>query len=450
MSTREFGAVAVDLGASSGRFAAGWLEEGKIRFEVIEQIPHAPVDQGGQLVWDLDALLALCRRAGDYAAANFAQSTLGIDSWGVDHGFIDQDGQLVGPPVCYRDLSHAEAFESLAPFREELYALTGIQHQPFNTICQLAARAKEDPSLPERARFLILPDLLGYLLTGETNYELTEASTTQLMGLDCQWSSRAFEIAGWPVPDKQPSKPGTVGGEIQPGVRLARVGSHDTASALLGFGRQEAQQMYVNVGTWSLAMLIRDEPVATSDAERANFTNERMVDGRVRFLKNIPGFYVVNRLHEELGVGCSVPEWLASAASFDEYVDLFAPEFFNPESMVEACATSVPRQPNSKQEWAGLALGSLAGAIADQPMAARGVGAQSTRVIRIGGGGSQSAALCQKIADLAGLPVVAGPVEATVLGNLALQFRAAGHIDSDEEMQAIIDASGSLMEYQPK
>jgi len=446
----EFGAVAVDLGASSGRFAAGWLEEGKIRFEIVEQIPHAPIERNGRLEWDLEALLSLCRRAADYAAANFRQSTLGIDSWGVDHGFIGEDGQLIGPPVCYRDLSHAEAFEDLAPHREELYALTGIQHQPFNTICQLVARRKEDPSLPSKSRFLILPDLLGYLLTGEMNHELTEASTTQLMGLDCQWSERAFEIAGWPIPDRQPTKPGALGKEIADTVRLARVGSHDTASALLGFGRQDSNQMYVNVGTWSLAMLIRDNPIATPDAERANFTNERMVDGRVRFLKNIPGFYVVNRLHEELAIGTSVPEWLAKAADFDEHVDLFAPEFFNPESMVEACTATVPRQPNSNAEWAGLALGSLAGAIADQPMAARGVGAHSTRGIRIGGGGSQSAALCQKIADLSGLPVVAGPVEATVLGNLALQFKAAGHIQTEEEMQDVIDASGSLKEYQPK
>lgn len=439
----------MDLGASSGRFAAGWIEDGAIRFEIVEQIPHAPIERDGRSFWDLDALLGLCRRAADYAAAHFDHATLGIDSWGVDHGFIDTSGQLVGPPVCYRDLSHAAAFESLAPYREELYAHTGIQHQPFNTICQLIARREEDPTLPSRTRFLILPDLLGYLLTGETNYELTEASTTQLMGLDCRWSLRAFEIAGWPMPEYQPSKPGGLGGEVRPGVRLAHVGSHDTASALLGFGAQRDDQMYVNVGTWSLAMVIRDEPIATPEAEKANFTNERMADGRVRFLKNIPGFYVVNRLHEELGIIESVPEWLASATDVEEHVDLFAPSFFNPDSMIDACLTSVVRRPATTQEWAGLALGSLARAIADQPRMAVEAGAQECRFIRIGGGGSQSAALCRRIASLSGLPVTAGPVEATVLGNLAMQFWAAGRFESISEMESAISGGGEIREYLP-
>lgn len=450
MAKRDFGAVAVDLGASSGRFAAGYLEDGRIRFEVIEQFPHAPFERNGKLFWDLDSILGLCKRASDYASANFIQSTLAIDSWGVDHGFIDQNGNLIDQPVCYRDLSHAAAFEELASYRAELYAQTGIQHQPFNTICQLYARKKEDASLPSRARFLILPDLLGYLLSGEVHHELTEASTTQLMGLDCRWSPRAFEIAGWPVPEGQPQKAGTLGGDIAPGVRLAHVGSHDTASALQGFGAQRENQLYVNVGTWSLAMLIRDEPIATPEAEAANFTNERMGDGRVRFLKNIPGFYVVNRLHEELGVTESVPDWLASATVSHEHADLFAPEFFNPDSMVEACANQVDKRPESHAEWAGLALGSLARAIAEQPLEAAKVGAQAANMIRIGGGGSQSAALCQKIADLSGLPVAAGPVEATVLGNLGMQFMASGHFKDSEEMESVISRSGNLVEYWPQ
>jgi rhamnulokinase len=449
MAKRDFGAVAVDLGASSGRFAAGWLEDGQIHFEIIEQKPHQPTERNDRLEWDLDSLLALTTSAADYAAATFQASTLGIDAWGVDHGFVDFDGKLVGNPVCYRDLSHAEAFEELAPFRRELYGLTGIQHQPFNTICQLYARHKEDPILPSRARFLILPDLLGYLLTGETNYELTEASTTQLMGLDCRWSERAFQIARWPMPDRQPSKPGKLGGDIVPGVRLAHVGSHDTGSALLGFGLQSQETMYVNVGTWSLAMFIREEPIATSEAEDANFTNERMVDGRVRFLKNIPGFYVLNRLHEELGVQQSVPDWIRGAVNTGEAIDLFAPEFFNPTSMVEACAKQLGPNSAGHAEWAGIAINSLANAVASQPGAAQSVGVNPVNAIQIGGGGSQSALLCQAIANASGLPVSAGPVEATVLGNLAMQFMAAGHFESQEEMHDVVQRSAGVVEYQP-
>jgi rhamnulokinase len=449
MAKRNLGAIAIDLGASSGRFAAGWLEDGKICHQVVEQIPHRPKELRGRLTWDLDALLNLCRRATDYASANFGHATLGIDAWGVDHGFIGSDGELIGEPVCYRDLSHAEAFAELAPYRQELYSLTGIQHQPFNTICQLIARLKENPSLGRQSQFLILPDLLGYLLTGETNYELTEASTTQLMGLDSQWSDRAFQIARWPVPDLAPAPPGRLGAKVADTVELAHIGSHDTASALLGFGLKDACTMAVNVGTWSLAMFTQDNPIATPEAESANFTNERMTDGRVRFLKNIPGFYVVNRLHQELGIQSSVPVWLSMAIQSNETVDLFAEDFFNPDSMVEACAAKVRQRPASESEWASLILDSLASAIAKQPAQALELGVTPTTSIRIGGGGSQSQALCQRIADLSGLTVFAGPVEATVLGNLALQMLAAGQFDSEEAMNSAIRASFESKEYRP-
>ncbi|HJP82597.1 MAG TPA: FGGY-family carbohydrate kinase, partial [Fimbriimonadaceae bacterium] len=375
--------------------------------------------------------------------------TLGIDAWGVDHGFVDFDGNLLANPVCYRDLSHAAAFEELAPFRRELYSLTGIQHQPFNTICQLYARHKEDFVLPSRARFLLLPDLIGYLLTGEFHHELTEASTTQLMGLDCQWSPRAFQIAGWPVPECQPSKAGTLGGIVVPGVRLAHVGSHDTASALAGFGIQSEDAMYVNVGTWSLAMFRHDHPIATPEAEDANFTNELTVDGKIRFLKNIPGFYVLNRLHSELQIEASMADWLASGESTGDALDLFEPEFFNPSSMVAACAAQLGRNPKSNAEWAGIGLDSIAQAIASQPRAAANLGVHPVTTIRIGGGGSQSERLCQAVADRSGLRVQAGPVEATVLGNLATQMLASGQIESQAEMEIIVQRSAQAKEYLP-
>ena len=449
MAKREFGAVAVDLGASSGRFAAGWMEDGQIRFEVVEQKPHQPTERAGRLEWDFQSLENLALSATDYAANAFNSSSIGIDAWGVDHGFIDFDGNLLGNPVCYRDLSHAKAFEELSHFRRELYTLTGIQHQPFNTICQLYARQKEDPTLPARGRFLILPDLLGYQLTGEICYELTEASTTQMMALDCRWSKRAFEIARWPVPSHQPKKPGVLGGTIIPGVRLAHVGSHDTASALVGFGKLSDDCMYVNVGTWSLAMFVRDEPIATPEAEAANFTNERMTDGRVRLLKNIPGFYVLNRLHEELEIQGTMPDWISSMVDTGESLELFDPVFFNPDSMVGACSKLLGRMPSDPREWAGIGINSLANAIAKQPGEAVQLGVSPVRAIRIGGGGSQSAALCQTIANIAQMPVIAGPVEATILGNLAVQFFASGAIESVCELEEVVERSSELVEYKP-
>jgi len=442
-------AVAIDFGATSGRFALGTLSDGAISFGVIEQIPHEAVERNGRLEWDLERLMGLCRRAVDYAVSAGAK-TVGIDSWGVDHGFLDESGELIGIPVCYRDLSHLAALESLAPVRDRLYALTGIQHQPFNTICQLVARRTEDPSLPERAKdWMVLPDLLAYLLSGERNHELTQASTTQLLGLDGKWSREAFEIAGWPVPSREPRQPGQLGGEVAPGIRIANVGSHDTASAVAGFGDLRDDQIFINVGTWSLIGCVIDEPIATLQAEAANFTNERTVDGRVRLLKNVPGFYVINRIHSELGVTESVPEWLGSAVMGDASVDLLHPAFFNPDSMVETCSDLAGVTPQSHAEWAGFALQSLTGTLAKLPAQLGAMTGREFKSIRVGGGGSQSEVFCRTLAAASGLPVLAGPAEATVLGNLGMQFLANGDLGSFTEMFAAISASSNVRTYLP-
>lgn len=442
MARESFGAVAVDLGASSARFAVGRLKGGKLHMEVIRQIPHDAKPIDGVLRWNLDRLLGLCVEAGEYADAHFDRATLAIDAWGVDHGFLGTDGKLLAPPVCYRDPSHVGAFERLATHRPRLYALTGIQHQPFNTICQLEARRTEDPSLPERGEMLLFPDLLGYLLTGERHCEFTEASTTQLMGLDGRWSAEAFEIAGWPVPELQPSLPGTLGGKVNGRTTLARVGSHDTASALFGFGSTDGSTMAVNIGTWSLAMVPRAEPIATPEAEAALLTNERSVDGKVRLTKNIPGFWVLNRLHEDLKVPASIPEWLASAEPVpEETLDLFHPDLFSPPSMLEACQALSHRPPETAEGWAALGLASLAQAIASQVEAYRAVTGVSPARIRLGGGGSRSESLRRQIAERAGVPVEIGPAEATVLGNLAVQMVAAKQLESLEHAARVLDRS---------
>ena len=446
------GAVAVDFGATSGRFAAGWIQDGQIYFEIINQIPHGATEVNGRLEWDIDLLLGLCQEAVDHAATRFESATLGIDTWGVDHGFVDHQGKSLGAPVCYRDTSHLKAFESLAPHRARLYELTGIQHQPFNTICQLLARKNADPDMVNRvARWFILPDFLGFLLSGEQNNELTQASTTQLLGLDGKWCREAFDLIGWPVPDLEPSLPGKLGPVLShPNVRLAHVGSHDTASAVCGFGELADDQVFLNVGTWSLVGCVIDQPLATAEAGAAMFTNERTVDGRVRFLKNIPGFYVINRIHEELGIAMSVPDWLAQAKAVPERIDLLHPDFYNPPSMVEICVSLAGRRPADEWEWAGLALSSLTSTIAKQPTEMEKLTGRKFSSLRVGGGGSQSTSFCQSLANESGLPVYAGPAEATVLGNLAMQFLASGQIESWDAMAEIVSQSSNTKLYQPQ
>lgn len=441
------GAVAVDLGATSGRFAAGRLVDGKIEFEVVEQIPHAPQEHNGRLEWRLDLLLDLCRRATEYAAEHFSDATIGIDAWGVDHGFLNSDGTLHGNPVCYRDTSHARAAESIRPQQPRLYELTGIQYQPFNTINQLLARRREDRSITD-CRWLMLPDLLGYLLGDDPHMEYTQSSTTGLQALDGGWSDEAFEIVGWPVPHLEPLLPGTLGAGIRRNVRIAHVGSHDTASAVAGFGTLRDDQVFLNVGTWSLVGTVLDHPIATDAAREANFTNERCVDGRVRFLKNVPGFYIINRLHDELGVAVSVPDWLLTAKrETEDRIDFFDEALFNPESMVAACTNGLAKAPASHEGWAELALRSLVAAVAQQPAEMSRLTGRTFTSIRVGGGGCRSEAFCRALAEATGLEVHAEPVEATVLGNLAAQFLAAGHLKDWQEAATIIDRSVELRRH---
>jgi rhamnulokinase len=418
------GAIAVDLGASSARFAAGWLEDGELKYEIVEQIPHHAKTENGRLVWDFDALIAFVKRAADYGSSRFGRATLGIDAWGVDHGFLDRYGNLIQTPVCYRDPSHEAAFESLAPHRDELYRLTGIQHQPFNTICQLIARRNENPNLiQDTHRWLLLPDLIGYLLTGQANYELSEASTTQLMGLDNHWSEGAFALTGWPVPDLQPSLAGHIGGYIADGVRLMNVGSHDTASAVLGLEPLDANSAFLNIGTWSLMGTVIDSPIVTNAARNGNFTNERTVDGKVRFLKNVPGFWVVNRLHAELQIPVSVPDWIASAdLATTERIDLNAPELFNPDSMVDACAALIGNEPKNGETWAGIALLSLVDGIAEHIPALAECTNRNIRTLRLGGGPSRSEIFREQLQQRTGLTLEVGPAEATIVGNLQFQL----------------------------
>ncbi|MDX2066394.1 MAG: FGGY-family carbohydrate kinase [Fimbriimonadaceae bacterium] len=419
------GAVAVDLGATSARFAAGFVHEGELRFEMIRQVPHAPREDRGRLVWDLDALVALTREAIDYAEAHFERSTVGVDAWGVDHGFIDPNGELIQSPVCYRDPSHERAFERFSAHRDDLYALTGIQHQPFNTIYQLAARAAEDPTLPHRARYtLLLPDLIGYLLTREPHAELTEASTTQLLGLDDQWSPEAFALIDWPVFDLEPMRPGLLGSYVARGVRWCTVASHDTASAVLGLEPLDDATLFLNLGTWSLAGVVIDRPLVSDAARIANLTNERCADGRVRLLKNVPGFWVINRLHAELGVPTDVPTWIARASELavpKARLNLDHPDLFSPESMLAACRAQLSHDP-TPAEWAAIALHSLVDALAELPQTFADVLGRPITRIRVGGGGSRSEALRNALAHATGRPISVGPAEATVVGNLTLQL----------------------------
>ncbi len=464
-------AIAIDLGASSIRFAQGWFDGEKVGFEVVEQVPHEPKEHAGRLVWDLPKILALCQRGAQYAAALGPEVTIGIDSWAVDHGFLDKGGNLLDEVVCYRDPSHVAVFNSIQHLllegegqgggderhnalennvkesRKKLYKLTGIQHQPFNTIYQLIARREQHPALPaEAARWLMLPELIAHLLGADAGHELTNASSTQLLGVDGTWSKEAFEIAGWPAPAEQPQAPGTIQGKTRWGVPVARVGTHDTASAVCGLGQLTDDQAFLSAGTWSLLGCLRNEVDTSDEAEYANFTNERAVDGRIRFLKNVPGFFVVNRLHEELKIDAPVSIWLSEAnKDFEGRIDLLDERFFNPNSMVEAALQSASKDPASKEDWATLALYSLIDTTANQLRLMQKITGRTFKSLKVGGGGAASRELCQGLADQLQIPVISGPKEATLLGNLGAQFLAQGVLKSWEEVASVLEASTKVV-----
>ncbi|MEQ1821906.1 MAG: FGGY-family carbohydrate kinase [Fimbriimonadaceae bacterium] len=423
----EIEAVAVDLGASSARIATGRLEGGRIRFEIVEQVTHEPIHWCGQLTWDMDALMRVARKALRLAQEN--EATLAIDSWGVDVGFLSMGEKLIPSPVCYRDLSHERVFQSLKESRDRIYGLTGIQHQPFNTLYQLVARAQDSADL-RNATWLMMPDLISCLLGAPPNIEQTNASTTQLCGLDGNWCEEIFDLIGWPMPEFRISNPGRVLTEFE-GARIVSCASHDTASAVFGMGTLTDDVAFMSVGTWSLIGCLLDEP----NLADPGFTNERAIDGRVRYLANVPGFYVVNRVHEELGIKVPVPEWLAMARPDPDqtYPNLMDPKFFNPVSMCEALGET--------HDLPTTIIGALSQTSASQLKRLERNTGRTFSKIRAAGGGSESEVFCQSLANATGIPVESGPKEATVLGNLACQFWAEGKLESFQLAREAIDRS---------
>lgn len=404
----KFGAAAVDLGASSIRSAFGWMQDGRLHWKLDRQVHHAPSDVGGHHYWDINLFESFCREAKAKGESQFESSSFGVDSWAVDHCFVKND-QLLQPPVCYRDPSHVRKFEELKGSHNFLYQQTGIQLQPFNTVFQLAARYEENPQLA-KADWLLLPDYLSWKLSGgQMSCEFTNAGSSQLLGLDDQWNSNCFELTGFPTSNLPIHHPGHHWGS-----NVVSVASHDSASAVAGLN-PGAGEAFVILGTWALIGQIIDRP--RMDGQAGNWTNERAHDGRIRFLRNVNGFYVVNRLHEELKIDVPVHVWLSEASDFESEFDLYDPIFFNPDSMVEACCSRMNRAPLSAGDWAAAALGSLATSVCKSLEAL-----EVTRFVA-GGGGARCRPLIKRIEQKSGLSSRLGPSEASIVGNLAVQLQ---------------------------
>ena len=454
--------AAVDLGASGGRVMAGRVGAEGVGLHEVYRFPNEPVAVGGTLYWDILRLYADVRRGLTAAARRFPLAGAGIDSWGVDYGLLDETGALLANPVHYRDARTAgvPARVHAAVPAAELYAVTGIQQLPFNTIYQLAAT----PMLPHAATLLLIPDLLAYWLTGVPGAEITNASTTSLLDVRAQaWATEVIGKAGLPPRIFPPlRRPGEIiGPAIEPNglgspLPVIAVASHDTASAVAAVPAAGPDFAFISSGTWSLAGMELDAPVLTAASRAANFTNETGVDATIRYLRNLTGLWL---LQESLRCwpGASLDDLLAGAARVPRLrfvIDPDDPVFVPPGDMpgriaawLGARGEAVPAGP---AETVRCILDSLALGHRRAVAEAQSLSGRHADVVHIVGGGARNSLLCQLTADAAGLPVIAGPAEATCLGNVLVQARALGAAPGDlAGMRALVRSSQPLRLYSP-
>ncbi|MDR7273667.1 rhamnulokinase [Catenuloplanes atrovinosus] len=458
MTARSF--AAVDLGASSGRVIRARLDGGTLTLDEVHRFPNEPVPVGGTLHWDI---LALYRGVLDGLRAAGPVDSIGIDSWAVDYGLLDSTGALLGNPVHYRDARTTGVWRDVAARigEERLYAVTGLQQLPFNTLYQLSA-AIGTPQLAAAHRFLMIPDLIAYWLTGEIGAEITNASTTQLYDLRKRaWSSELIAQAGLDERLFPPLRePGTVIGrarDLDGGPAVVAVGSHDTASAVVAVPAADAHFAYISCGTWSLVGVELDEPVLTEAGRAANFTNEGGVDGTIRYLRNVMGLWLLQESCRVWG-GPDLPGLLAEAAvrePFASVVDPDHPDFLAPGDMpariAEFCRRTGQPVPADPPAVVRTVVDSLALAHRRTVREAAALSGRRVDVVHVVGGGARNALLCQLTADACGLPVLAGPVEATALGNVLVQARAAGAAGPGlAELRALLRETQPLTRYEPR
>ncbi|WP_223992614.1 rhamnulokinase family protein [Arthrobacter sp. NicSoilB11] len=468
--------AAVDIGASSGRVMLGRVSpDSGVSLETVHRFPNGVVELDGGLRWDFDALfaevLAGLRAAATAAAAQGETiASIGIDTWAVDYGLVNKAGELVAQPFSYRDdrsrAAVAPVHAKLDPAR--LYRTTGLQFLQFNTIYQLAAERNL-----AGLKALLIPDLIAFLLTGVRRTEATNASTTGLFdAVAGEWATDFFTALGlrkdlFP-PLIQPGEPyGYLLPDIAAALGLPRettvvaVGSHDTASAVAAVPAQGENFAYISSGTWSLVGLELQQPVLTEASREANFTNERGVDGTIRYLRNVGGLWLLSECQRTWageGFQPDLAALLSAAAALPAggpQVNADDPYFIAPGDMPERIRAAVRRTgdvlPNEPAAITRCIMDSLAAAYARTITTAERLAGREVDVVHVVGGGSQNTLLCQLTANATGRPVIAGPVEATALGNVLIQARAAGAATGGLPLlRGIIAAGTDLRRYEPQ
>jgi rhamnulokinase len=460
--------AAADLGASGGRVMVGQAGAGRLDLHEAHRFGNVPVRVAGTLHWDILRLYQDVLDGLRAAARSFGLASVGIDSWAVDYGLLDATGALLGNPVHYRDdRTDGVADEVLARI-PDLYPVTGIQQLPFNTIYQLTAASRAG-QLASAQTMLLIPDLLAYWLTGQIGAELTNASTTQLLDARTQsWADGLICAAGLPGRLFPPlRRPGSVIGAVRPdagpqlaGVPVIAVGSHDTASAVVAVPAEGPDFGYISSGTWSLVGVELDAPVLTEASRAANFTNEAGVDGTIRYLRNVMGLWLLQesvRGWADAGPPVDLPGLLGAAARQPPLVTVVDPDdpvFLPPGDMPARIAAAARRTgqpvPADPPALVRCILDSLALAYRRALRQVQELSGRDLAVVHVVGGGSRNDLLLQLTADACGRPVVAGPAEATALGNILVQARALGAAPGDlAGMRGLLRATQRLRRFQP-
>ena len=466
--------LGIDLGASSGRGIVGSFNGEKLTLTENHRFLNEPVIQNGKFSWDILRIfheiknsIRKCVLDGDEIA------TVGIDTWGVDYGLLDKNGHLISNPVHYRDARNngiEEYVDKLCPL-SDIYERTGIQSLNFNTIYQLAADGRYTKGLLDYAdKMLFIPDLLGYFLTGEMATEYTIASTGAI--LDAKTKNYAFELFDkLEIPRKLFTDivaPGHTLGALLPQVieetgktdaKVVKIASHDTASAVMAVPSSKENFIYISSGTWSLMGTELHSPIISAEASKLGFTNEGGVEGTIRFLKNIMGLWLIQESRRQWkregteysfgDLGKLALEAEPRKCFINPDDKMFAPPGNMPARIVEYCKKTGQRAPENVGEIVRCILASLALKYRNTVESIAGFMPEKPSAIHVVGGGCQDKLLCKLTSDASGLPVYAGPVEATAIGNISMQAIAAGELSGMSEARELISRSIEMDVYEP-
>lgn len=460
--------LAVDIGASSGRHILGSIEDGRITLEEVYRFENGLVKKDGELCWELDRLfqeilngMKKCKELGKIPVS------MGIDTWGVDYVLLDENEQVLGNTVGYRDRRTTgmdeKVYEIISP--EDLYARTGIQKQIFNTIYQLMAVKENHPEYMKAAKdFIMVPDYFHYLLTGNKVNEYTNATTAQLVNpVTKDWDYELIEMLGYNKEMFRPlSMPGTVVGSLKEeianevGFQLQVVlpATHDTGSAVLSVPANDDDFMYISSGTWSLMGLERKEADCSMASMKANLTNEGGYDYRFRYLKNIMGLWMIQSVRHELNDAYSFAQLCEMAEKENDFpsrVDVNDDCFLSPDNMTgeikDYCRRTGQKVPETIGQLAAVIYQSLADSYGETVKEMEALSGRTYSRIHIVGGGCNADYLNRLTAKATGKSVHAGPTEATAIGNLVAQMLKDGVFASVEEARDTIYHSFNIKEY---